>query len=286
MTIALPDESWERFARTMWGPLVGAPPVDGPLVEVSEERVWGWQLHADGELLGKGRDPWFLAGEMRYWVVAYAFRRSPLHLLHASTVARDGRAVLLLAASGRGKTTLSLELADRGWAHHGDDLAAIDAATLQVSGIQTPAGIRDASRWATLSDRWSGAAPVAPSKEFLLPARAPQPGPIPVAALAFIEYGAGLAPVLEPVSAAEAMLLCAQNSTGRDEDALATYSALCRATRRGRLRYSSTDDALVLLEQLLGTAQGSGPAKAPESDTERRKTADFFRKEFPRGPRE
>ena len=59
--------------------------------------------------------------------------------LHAGCVVRDGRAILLAAPSGAGKSTISLALALRGWSLLSDDWTFVaDAANgLSVWGMQT-----------------------------------------------------------------------------------------------------------------------------------------------------
>jgi HprK-related kinase A len=50
-------------------------------------------------------------------------------LLHASTVERDGRALLMTGLSGAGKSTLAALLAARGWRLMGDEFALLDPTT-------------------------------------------------------------------------------------------------------------------------------------------------------------
>lgn len=50
------------------------------------------------------------------------------HPVHASCVARDGRAVLLIGKSGSGKSDLALRLIDRGWTLVADDYARLENA--------------------------------------------------------------------------------------------------------------------------------------------------------------
>lgn len=50
-------------------------------------------------------------------------------LLHASTVERDGHALLMTGVSGSGKSTLSALLMTRGWRFMGDEFALLDPAT-------------------------------------------------------------------------------------------------------------------------------------------------------------
>ena len=50
-------------------------------------------------------------------------------LLHAATVERDGKALILTGESGAGKSTLAALLGERGWRLMGDEFALIDPAT-------------------------------------------------------------------------------------------------------------------------------------------------------------
>jgi HprK-related kinase A len=47
-------------------------------------------------------------------------------LLHASTIERDGKALLITGASGSGKSTLAAILGERGWRFMGDEFALLD----------------------------------------------------------------------------------------------------------------------------------------------------------------
>jgi len=50
-------------------------------------------------------------------------------LLHAATVEKDGRAVILTGESGAGKSTLAALLGERGWRLMGDEFALLDMTT-------------------------------------------------------------------------------------------------------------------------------------------------------------
>lgn len=52
--------------------------------------------------------------------------------LHAGAVAKDGRALVLVGESGRGKSTLTASLVRRGWDYLSDEVAIIDVATRAV----------------------------------------------------------------------------------------------------------------------------------------------------------
>ena len=50
-------------------------------------------------------------------------------LLHAATVEKDGRALIMTGESGAGKSTLAALLGERGWRLMGDEFALLDLAT-------------------------------------------------------------------------------------------------------------------------------------------------------------
>jgi hypothetical protein len=235
----------------MWRPFVVAAS-KGPTAAVRLERDpnWEWRLEAEGEPLGSGPDRWFLAAELRFWLVKRAIEATDAILLHASVVSRDGRALMALAPSGGGKTTLSLALVERGWTPHGDDLVVIDPHSYEVTALPTPAGIRDPGRWPELGPRWQGVAPWEPSGPFLVPgAWSHERRPLPAGALAVVEYEPGARPALEAVSAAEGVTLCAAHSATRTPQAVATFAALCGRVPCVRLRYGSSAEAVTLVEK-------------------------------------
>jgi hypothetical protein len=74
-------------------------------------------------------------------------RRVGLFPIHAGSVERDGRAILIAGTSGSGKSTLTLALALDGFAFMGDDLALLDrrTGTLRVSALHEEL---DVTAWA------------------------------------------------------------------------------------------------------------------------------------------
>ncbi|HWV12479.1 MAG TPA: HprK-related kinase A, partial [Sphingobium sp.] len=50
-------------------------------------------------------------------------------LLHASSVEKDGRALIMTGESGSGKSTLAAQLGERGWRLMGDEFALLDLVT-------------------------------------------------------------------------------------------------------------------------------------------------------------
>lgn len=66
-----------------------------------------------------------------------------LLLLHAATVERDGRALILTGESGSGKSTLSALLAHAGWRFMGDEFALIDPATGLALPFPRPVSLKN-----------------------------------------------------------------------------------------------------------------------------------------------
>lgn len=60
------------------------------------------------------------------------YQRPDLFFVHAAVVERDGKAVVLAAPSGTGKSTLTLALLHAGFRYLSDELAPFDLVTLQV----------------------------------------------------------------------------------------------------------------------------------------------------------
>src|SRR3954449_10258495 len=73
---------------------------------------------------------------------AHAGPRLSAETVHASTVARDGRAVLITGPSGSGKSDLTLRLLDRGFTLVSDDQTIVkkDGSRLVASAPPTIAG--------------------------------------------------------------------------------------------------------------------------------------------------
>ena len=66
-------------------------------------------------------------------------------LLHAATVEKDGRALIMTGESGAGKSTLAALLGERGWRLMGDEFALLD---LDERRCSCPSRARSASRTA------------------------------------------------------------------------------------------------------------------------------------------
>lgn len=66
-------------------------------------------------------------------------------LLHASSVERGGKAVIMTGESGSGKSTLSAALGERGWRLMGDEFALIDPVTGLAHAFPRPISLKNAA---------------------------------------------------------------------------------------------------------------------------------------------
>lgn len=127
-------------------------PGAGPLLRVEVTRRRGAQLPgrrrydvlADGEPFGKrlGRRevlPWV------EWAINWRYLRTcrKYLLLHAASLVRDGRGVILAGSAGAGKSTLVAGLLARGWEYLCDEFALIDPGTLHLHPFPKPICVKE-----------------------------------------------------------------------------------------------------------------------------------------------
>jgi HprK-related kinase A len=64
-------------------------------------------------------------------------------ILHASSVERDGKVLIMTGESGSGKSTLSALLGERGWRFMGDEFALVDPITGLVHPFPRPVSLKN-----------------------------------------------------------------------------------------------------------------------------------------------
>ncbi len=77
------------------------------------------------------------------WVIASQAHQ--YFILHAATVAKGDKGVIISAPSGSGKSTLCAYLVSRGWRLLSDELALIDPDTMQLYGLGRPINLKNNS---------------------------------------------------------------------------------------------------------------------------------------------
>jgi HprK-related kinase A len=183
-------------------------------------------------------------------------------LLHASSVEKDGRVLLMTGHSGSGKSTLAAILGERGWRLMGDEFALLDPATgllhafpraisLKNGAISVVAGVADQSRLGPLltGTPKGSIRHLRPKAEAL--ARMAEPAR--PALILFPRFGRDLTAEVRPVGAAEVFVRLTQASTnyvGLGESGFEALAALVRDVPARAIDYPDTEAALALVDEL------------------------------------
>ncbi len=181
-------------------------------------------------------------------------------LLHASSVERDGKALILTGESGSGKSTLSALLGERGWRFMGDEFALIDPASGLAYPFPRPISLKnDAIAVMTDAlppDRFGPLLPGTPKGDIrhMIPASsaiAAMSVPAKPALILFPRFG--YAPDVRDMGGSEVFVRLTQASTNyvalgeRGFDAL---SNLVTQVPARAIDYPDTESAVALVERL------------------------------------
>ena len=182
-------------------------------------------------------------------------RMNDVLLLHAGTLERDGRALVMPALPGSGKSTLSAALSLRGWRLLSDEFGAFDPQAGAFRAVLKPVALKNQSidvirhfqpqaelGPSFLKTRKGTVAHLAPSLDAVLRRhQTALPG-----MLVLPRWQAGSATVLEPVPpqvAFTSMAFNAFNYAVLGADGFRAVMALVRGMPAWRLQYSDLEDA-------------------------------------------
>jgi HprK-related kinase A len=181
-------------------------------------------------------------------------------LLHAATVERDGRALLMTGLSGSGKSTLAALLGEAGWRLMGDEFALLDTGTGTFHPFPRAVSLKNES--VAVMEARAGASRLGPRLEgtpkgtirHLKPrsdAIARMHEPATPALILFPRYGHE--PAVRPVGPAEVFVRLTQASTNYVALGELAFEALTRLVGTVpalAIDYPDTDTALAQVEEL------------------------------------
>ncbi len=187
-------------------------------------------------------------------------------IIHAAVIEKNGRAAILPAPPGSGKSTLCAALVHRGWRLLSDELTLVRLDGAEVTGPARPVSLKNASievirNWAPdavfsapVHDTVKGtvAHMKAPGDSI---ARAGEPA-LP-AWIVFPRYAAGAAPELETIPKARAFLRVAENAFNYSRLGVEGFHAVAGLMARSAaydFRYSRLEDAVAVFDRLAGEA--------------------------------
>lgn len=188
-------------------------------------------------------------------------------MLHAAVLEREGRALLLPAWPGHGKTTLCAALAHRGWRLFSDEFGLVRPGTRELVPVPRPMPLKNESievirRFAP--DACFGPTIPGTRKGTIAHVRPPPASVVraqetaPAAWIVFPRWEAGAALALEEIPRSEGFMQLATNAFNYEmlgEAGFDTARGLVEATRCYRLVYSDLDEAVAALDAL---AAGQG----------------------------
>ena len=188
------------------------------------------------------------------WCVAN--RANQFLIIHAAVLEKDGRAVILPAPPGSGKSTLCAALAHRGWRLLSDELALIDVDNGNVMPSPRPISLKNASI-GLMRDYLQQPVISPPVHETIKGTVAQLKAPADSVARAleparpawviFPQYQAGAGPVLAPMPKAQAHLKLAQNAFNYSLLAARGFDTLAGVIGQSacyNFTYSQLDDAI------------------------------------------
>lgn len=243
-----PSEFQQPWTR-LWAPFLAGDAAHGVVVHVRQIQG-GYRVVAPGHDTTVV-DPWRALVESRNHALLLALNDVPdLVNLHAAVLVRDGRALLLVGEPWAGKTTISLELVNRGWSYFSDDVALIERRSGKVLPLPKPPGVK-AWSWDSMQHLW-GSLPEGfgvPSGPFLVPPpfRSSLSERADPTWIVFLRFARSMDLRFSPISPADGAARAMTHLASVDPEALSVVSRACLGAASYTLVYA---DAAVAAQKL------------------------------------
>lgn len=185
-------------------------------------------------------------------------------LLHASSVEKDGRVLVMTGESGSGKSTLSALLGERGWRFMGDEFALLDLITGHILPFPRLVSLKNSAIAVVeqaVGEPRMGPLLIGTAKgdiRHMIPradAVARMDDDVPPRLLLFPRFGH--APAIRPVGQAEIFMRLTQASTNYVALGQPGFTALTRFVRgipAHAIDFPDGDTAIAMVEELWGNA--------------------------------
>lgn len=246
------DPEWISVVGELWRPFAQDLEVE-PIATIAISSVGtGWTVDCSGRERVTAETAWRVLDEIRSSVITRAAARRDRYLdLHAGVAAKGGSATLFVGASNSGKTTLSLRLAQGGWAYLSDDLAPVHRGSKEVVPFPAPLRIRDVGRWSAL--QWGPSWLGSPGEAFQIPGPS---APTEAVSIGWIVVLERARTGLEPLSSAAAAALCGQYIGQLDPEDLRLLLELAGKASCFVLGAAGAEEAWASLQPPLGDTGG------------------------------
>lgn len=241
------DKRLIQFFQELWEPFVVGEMDGSPLATAELRRAdRGWSVRWSGRKAVFGDDPWDIAAGLSYEMIKRTLEAQPGFIgIHAALVSVNSMGILLLGASGAGKTTSTLGFLARGAFYGGDDLALVDVDTAEVYPFLKPLSVRPLFDDATDIPRWGIPDWLPPpTTQFYVPAGhfpCVTREPVALGCLAILNLQPEVGLDARPLSLAEAIAVVSQYFRWVDGVDLGLVRRLCERAPAIDVRYGDTD---------------------------------------------
>lgn len=248
----LPNELQERFKALMRPFEADFDPTDAVHHLLVRQQGSDMAIIRDGVVAAAYGDPHLLLTQLEWHTVTAALEATEAYVpVHGAALVRGSAAVLLLAESGAGKTTLTLGLMRRGWQPLADDIVLIDLQTLAIQPFPRCFHVDDSTRALAMDEaliEWPGSV-----RGYARPLHWAEGQQLPHTIL-LVERCPTCPSRLRGLTLAEAAAAIGNNAIrgrlARSRLAQVAVRMATGATSGGRLSNGHLDDALDLIESV------------------------------------